>query len=238
MKNIIFEDLGLIDYKEAWDYQDKLFQKTIQQKISNRNLSPNSVLPTPNYLLFCEHPSVFTIGKSGDKKNLLVTEETLKRNKISFYETNRGGDITYHGLGQIVGYPILDLDNFWTDIGKYMRALEEVMIKTLAEYNLEAGRLKGATGVWLDADNSKARKICAMGVKTSHWVTMHGFALNINCDLKYFEHIIPCGIADKQVTSLEKELGRKVEMEEVKEKLKRHFEKTFGVKIISKLRKV
>jgi len=233
MQKVIFEDLGLIDYKEAWNKQEKLFHEIISIKLKNResaSLLPYSKLPTPNYLIFCEHPHVYTLGKSGSESNLLINEEQLKAKNATYYKINRGGDITYHGPGQIVGYPIFDLDNFFTDIHKYLRYLEEIIILTLKEYRIEGGRIKGQTGVWLDAENPKrARKICAFGVRCSRWVTMHGFAFNINADLNYFNNIIPCGISDKAVTSLEKELGRKVEMEEVKEKLKRHFSDLFEI---------
>lgn len=228
MKKVKWINLGLMDYKQAWDYQEKLFDEIVSIKINNRNLSDENKVQTPNYFLFCEHPHVYTLGKSGDEHHLLINEKQLEENKATFYKINRGGDITYHGPGQIVGYPILDLDNFFTDIHKYLRFLEEMVILTLAEYGIEAGRSKGETGVWLDAGKPfKARKICAMGVRASRWVTMHGFAFNINTDLNYFGNIIPCGITDKAVTSLDKELGRKVEEEEVKEKLKKHFANLF-----------
>ena len=228
MQQVKFIDLGLTDYKKAWDYQEKLFDEVVQIKINNRNLSPNTVLPTPNYLLFCEHPHVYTLGNSGNKENLLINEQQLLQKNATYYKINRGGDITYHGPGQIVGYQILDLDNFFTDIHKYLRFLEEIIIRTLAEYGIESGRSKGETGVWLDAENPlKARKICAMGVRASRWVTMHGFAFNINTDLNYFGNIIPCGIIDKSVTSLDKELGKKIDVEEVKQKLMKHFAELF-----------
>ena len=234
MQQVKFIDLGLIDYKQGWDYQEKLFNEVVEIKINNRNLSPNSKLPTPNYLLFCEHPHVYTLGTSGNKEHLLISEQQLIQKNATYYKINRGGDITYHGPGQIVGYPILDLDNFFTDIHKYLRFLEEIVIVTLAEYGIEAGRSKGETGVWLDADNPlKARKICAMGVRASRWVTMHGFAFNINTDLSYFGNIVPCGIVDKSITSLEKELGRKVDEDEVKQKLKKHFASLFDCELIN-----
>lgn len=234
MKEIIFRDLGLMDYQSVWDYQEELFKATITQKITNRDSNSGDRSKTLNYLLFCEHPHVYTLGKSGLEKHLLVNNEILKKDEISFFKTNRGGDITYHGPGQIVGYPILDLDNFFTDVGKYMRLLEETIIVTLSDYGIHAGRLKGSTGVWIDEDSPvNARKICALGVRLSHWVTMHGFAFNVNTGLKYFDYIIPCGITDKQVTSMEKELGRKVKIEEVKEKLKINFSKLFEAKIIT-----
>ena len=232
MQQVKFIDLGLIDYKAAWDEQEKLFDGVVQTKISNRNPSNIQQL-TPNYLIFCEHPHVYTLGNSGDEQHLLVNETQLKEKQATYYKINRGGDITYHGPGQIVGYPILDLDNFFTDIHKYLRYLEDIVILTLAEYGIDAGRSEGETGVWLDAAvPHKARKICAMGVRASRWVTMHGFALNVNTDLNYFENIIPCGITDKAVTSLDKELGHKVNEEEVKVKLKKHFSTLFQCEII------
>lgn len=226
-KKVFFEDLGSLDYKLSWDYQEKLFHNVIDQKLKNREAGELSK-PTSNYLLFVEHPHVFTLGKSGDINHLLSTEEELQKQEASFYKINRGGDITYHGPGQLVAYPILDLDNFFTDIHLYLRNLEECVILTLKDYGVEAGRSKGETGVWLDAEHPlKARKICAMGVRCSRWVTMHGLGFNINSDLNYFNHIIPCGINDKKVTSLEKEIGRKVSMEEIKLKLKHYFELIF-----------
>ena len=217
-----------MDYKACWDYQELLFNQTIQQKILNRNLPISENLVTKNYLLFVEHPNVFTLGKSGNEKNLLLTTAQLSEKKTDYYKINRGGDITYHGPGQIVAYPILDLDHFFTDIHKYLRLLEETIILTLKEYGLESGRIKGETGVWIDADNNlKARKICAMGVRCSRWVTMHGWGFNVNSDLNYFNNIIPCGIKDKEVTSLNKELGRQIDMIEIKEKLKCNFLKLF-----------
>lgn len=236
MQEVTFIDLGLIDYKQAWDYQEKLFNEIVGIKIHNRKLTlpdakpltTKSGIKTPSYLLFCEHPHVYTLGNSGNKENLLINERQLDEKQATYYKINRGGDITYHGPGQIVGYPILDLDNFFTDIHKYLRFLEEMVIRTLAEYGISSGRSAGETGVWLEADNPlKARKICAMGVRASRWVTMHGFAFNINVDLSYFGNIIPCGITDKTVTSLDKELGRKVDEDEVKEKLKKHFADLF-----------
>ncbi len=224
-KKVRFEDLGLIDYKQCWEYQEKLFAEIVERKRENRRENLNNV--TPNYLLFCEHPHVYTLGKSGDKSNLLVNEESLKSRGATFYKINRGGDITYHGPGQIVGYPILDLDNFFTDIHKYLRLLEEAIILTLKEYGLEAERSEGETGVWFDVGTPKARKICAFGVKTSRWVTMHGFAFNVNSDLSYFENIIPCGIADKKVTSLKKELGKELDLEDVKKRVLIHIAKLF-----------
>jgi len=221
MQKIQLQDLGLKDYNLAWDYQNKLFQKIIDIKLSNRDNKTDYT--TPNYFLFTEHPNVYTIGKSGNINNLLLSEKQLKDRDISFFKSNRGGDITYHGLGQIVGYPILDLDNFETDIHKYMRNLEEVIILTLAEYNLKGERSEGETGVWLGIGTPFARKICALGVRTSRWVTMHGFALNVSTDLGYFDHIIPCGIRGKAVTTLEVELNKKIPISELKEKILKHF---------------
>jgi lipoyl(octanoyl) transferase len=235
MQTILFKDLGKIEYGVAWDYQDKLMQQNLAVKAAWYNTNeadrPKD-LDTVNYLLLCEHPNVYTLGKSGHMENLLLNDTRLKDLDISFYKTNRGGDITYHGKGQIVGYPILDLEKFFTDLGKYMRGLEEVIMNTIAEYGLKGERLPGSTGVWLDADNpARARKICAMGVRCSRWVTMHGFALNVNTDLQYFDYIVPCGITDKGVTSIEKELGRKVDEEEVKGIIKREFGKVFDAVI-------
>ncbi len=236
MQQVIFQDLGLIDYKEAWDYQEKRHAEIVNQKLENRKQSPNAELPTPNYLLFCEHPHVYTLGRSGDEKNLLATETDLIKAQATFYKNNRGGDITYHGPGQIVGYPILNLDLFFTDIHKYLRFLEEAIILTLKEYGIESGRIPGLTGVWIDTENKiKARKICALGVRCSRWVTMHGFAFNVNTDLSYFGNIVPCGIQDKAVTSLEKELGRKMEMSEVKEKVKRHLAELFQMELLERV---
>ncbi|WP_282053337.1 lipoyl(octanoyl) transferase LipB [Maribacter luteus] len=230
-KKIELQDLGLKDYKETWDYQEELFQNTLDIKIKNRR--EGSLLPTPNHFLFVEHPHVYTLGKSGDMANLLVDEKVLDEKGAKFYKINRGGDITYHGPGQIVGYPILDLDNFFTDIHKYLRFLEEMVILTLAEYGLKAERSKGETGVWLNVGTPFARKICAMGVRASRWVTMHGFALNVNADLGYFDLMIPCGIKGKAVTSLNVELGQKeISMDEVKEKLLKHFSDLFEAEII------
>ncbi len=234
-KKIVFQDLGLIDYRTAWDYQEKLFQETIEIKTKNRGAELNSNdqrISTNNYLLLCEHSPVFTLGKSGKMNHLLASTDILNEKKISFFQTNRGGDITFHGPEQIVGYPILDLENYFTDIGKYMRFLEEVIIQTLAEYGLEGSRSKGETGVWLDVDTPRARKICAMGVRCSRWVTMHGWAFNINTDLSYFDLIVPCGITNKGVTSLKKELGHEIELDEVKEKLLFHFAKIFDAELI------
>ena len=230
MQPVLFRDLGLIDYKEAWEYQEKLFQELIERKLKNRALPVEEQEQQHHYLLFCEHPHVYTLGRSGLESNLLLDEEGLKSIDAVFYKNNRGGDITYHGPGQIVGYPILDLDLFFTDIHKYLRFLEEAIILTLKDYNISAGRFPGYTGVWLDPeDEKKARKICAIGVRTSRWVTMHGFAFNVNSNLSYFRNIIPCGIEDKAVTSLEKELGAKQNISEVKAKVKEHLGSLFGM---------
>ena len=226
-KKVQVQDLGLKDYKETWDYQEQLFKAILDTKIKNRREAAN--LQTDNHFLFVEHPHVYTLGKSGDINNLLVNEEQLKAKNATFYKVNRGGDITYHGPGQIVGYPILDLDNFFTDIHKYLRLLEETIIRTLAEYGLKGERSQGETGVWLDVGTPFARKICAMGVRASRWVTMHGFALNVNADLGYFDNIIPCGIRGKAVTSMEAELNKKLDLEEVKGKILKHFTSLFGV---------
>ena len=220
-KIITVEDLGLLSFASALEVQEDYFYKIISEKKANRQKAQPT--PTDNFLLFVEHKPVYTLGKSGDIQHLLLDQNGLKEKEIEFYKTNRGGDITFHGLGQIVGYPILDLDNFFTDIHKYLRFLEEIIIKTLAEYGLTATRSKGETGVWLDAETPFARKICALGVRASRWVTMHGFALNVNTDLTYFEHIVPCGIKGKGVTSLKAELGKEFSVNQVKEKLVKHF---------------
>lgn len=225
-KAVIFEDLGLMDYKVCWDYQENLFKATIDRKIELRN--GTSSLPTENYLLFVEHPHVYTLGKSGSIAHLLLTEEKLAQVNAKFYPINRGGDITYHGPGQLVAYPILDLDHFFTDIHKYLRLLEEAVIQVLAYYGLMGDRVEGMTGVWLDAEKPTARKICAMGVKSSRWVTMHGIGFNVNTDLSYFNHIVPCGIEDKAVTSLQRELGKELDMDEVKSILKEKLAEQFG----------
>jgi lipoyl(octanoyl) transferase len=272
-QKVIFRDLGKMEYKAAWDYQEQLLQENARRKslvfsqesgvrsresgvrsqeseyLSSSTFSdhsppkyrgttnPRSIgaqLTTTHYLLFVEHPPVYTLGKSGNIENVLLGEKELEKRGIQFFRTNRGGDITFHGDQQIVGYPILDLEKFYTDIGKYLRNLEEVIILTLADYGLKGARSNGETGVWLDPDiPGRERKICAMGVRTSRWITMHGFAFNINTDLSYFNNIIPCGIVNKQVTSLEKELGRKLDFEEAKEKVKRNFEKVFEVELVS-----
>jgi lipoyl(octanoyl) transferase len=231
-KQTTFIDLGLIDYQQAWDYQTDLFNKTLGVKSENRNLASSEQFTTNNYLLFCEHPHVYTLGKSGDEKNLIIPTYNLASIGANFYNINRGGDITYHGPGQIVVYPIIDLENFFTDIHQYMRTLEEAVIQTLYEFSIEAGRIKGLTGVWLDIDNQKkARKICAMGVKTSRWVTMHGLALNVNTDLSYFNNIVPCGISDKAVTSMEKELNSTQDLNRVKEVIKTKLTSLFEMQL-------
>jgi lipoyl(octanoyl) transferase len=239
MKTILFEDLGEIAYDAAWDYQERLLKANLDLKSewysTQGNNAPYNVA-TQNHLLFCTHPHVYTLGKSGHIENLLVNDARLKELNVAFFKTNRGGDITYHGPGQVVGYPILDLEYFATDLGKYMRNLEEVIIRTIAHYGIEGGRLPGSTGVWLDADvKGRARKICAMGVRCSRWVTMHGFALNVNSDLKYFDYIVPCGITDKSVTSIAKELGRNVDETEVKNLLIEQFEAVFEAEIIQEV---
>lgn len=232
-KKVKLINKGLIDYKECWDYQTQIFDGIIQKKIAIRKGEAENEI-TDNYFIFCEHPHVYTLGKTGEKNNLLLSEDLLKTKGATYYHINRGGDITYHGPGQIVGYPILDLDNFFTDINKYLRLLEEAIILTLKEYGIESGRVDGLTGVWLDGDNPiKARKICAMGVKLSRWVTMHGFALNVNTNLDYFNNIVPCGISDKQVTSLEKELGAPQSITEVQEKILKHLKALFGFELVS-----
>jgi lipoyl(octanoyl) transferase len=254
-QNVFYKDLGVIDYKAAWDYQEELVQENVAIKkeirersmvngqLSMGNNEDNVVghqisiiedqLSTKNYLLFCEHTPVYTLGKSGSMKNVLLSETEMDEREIEFFKTNRGGDITFHGLQQVVGYPILDLENFYTDIGKYLRELEQVIILTIAEYGISGERSKGETGVWIEPGIlGKERKICAMGIRCSRWITMHGFALNVNTDLSYFENIIPCGIQNKQVTSIEKELGYKVNFEEVKEKIKSNFKKIFNVEIV------
>ena len=228
-KEVLFQDWGMLDYQTAWDKQEELFAKTVQLKIQNR--TNQSTIPTNNYLIFVEHPPVYTIGKSGKAENLLLDEQGLKQIEATYYKINRGGDITYHGPGQLVGYPILDLDNFFTDIHLYLRTLEEAVILTLKHYDITAGRYPGFTGVWLDADNQKARKICAMGVRCSRWVTMHGFAFNVNTDLTYFKNIVPCGIDDKDVTSLERELGYKLDLDEVKSHLKNNIVQLFNMQL-------
>ena len=226
-KKILFKDLKIKDYQETWDYQTTLLQEIVDIKIGNRR--KNLSIETDNHLLFVEHPHVYTLGKSGDLSNLLLNEKQLEEKGATFYKINRGGDITYHGPGQIVGYPILDLENFFTDIHKYLRLLEESIILTIAEYGLKGYRSAGETGVWLDVGTPFARKICALGIRSSRWVTMHGFALNVNTNLGYFDHIIPCGIRGKAAASMEAELGEKLDLEEVKGKILKHFKILFEV---------
>lgn len=233
MKRVVFKDLGTIDYKACWDYQERIFNDLIAAKVKNRDLPLEQQMPPQHHLIFCEHPHVYTLGKSGSEAHLLISDEELAEKQATYYKINRGGDITYHGPGQIVGYPILDLDHFFTDIHKYLRLLEEAVILTLAEYGVKAGRINGLTGVWLDEhDEKRARKICALGVRSSRWVTMHGFAFNVNTNLSYFDHIVPCGITDKEVTSLHTELGRAMNIAEVKEKLKGHIASLFEMELV------
>ncbi|MFZ9526358.1 MAG: lipoyl(octanoyl) transferase LipB [Schleiferiaceae bacterium] len=227
-----FADLGNVTYREAWDLQEAIFTEVVDRKTANRKLPEGERVPTQDTLLFVEHPHVYTLGKSGDLGNLLADDERLKAINAEFFKTNRGGDITYHGPGQLVGYPILDLDEYFTDIHRYLRTLEEVIIATLADYGLSGDRSPGETGVWLDVGTPFARKICAMGVRASRWVTMHGWAFNLNTDLRYFEYIIPCGIKDKAVTSLQRELGRAVDEVEVKERVAGHFARLFEVDLV------
>jgi lipoyl(octanoyl) transferase len=243
-QEIYFKDLGLLGYQEAWDYQEKLLRENVRIKSSvfavepasegeEMNLKLANAAGTKNYLLFVEHPPVYTLGKSGKMENILLDDEKLKERGIGFFKTNRGGDITFHGPGQLVGYPILDLEKFGTDIGKYLRNIEEVIILTLADYGIRASRSAGETGVWMDPSlPGKERKICAIGVRSSRWITMHGFALNVNTDLSYFNHIIPCGIVNKQVTSIAKETGHPVLIDEIKEKIRMNFGKVFNAEMI------
>lgn len=226
-KKVEYIDLGLVDYKKAWDFQEEYFKKIVDIKINNRNNQTEET--TPNYLLFCQHPHVYTLGKSGKVENLLLDEHGLDEKEATFYKINRGGDITYHGPGQLVVYPILDLDNFFTDIHKYMRFLEEAVIKTCANYGITTGRIDGLTGVWINDGNP--RKLCAMGVKSSRWVTMHGLALNVNTNLEYFGNIVPCGIDDKAVSSIQKELGKEIEITEVAGKLRTHLAELFEMEL-------
>jgi lipoyl(octanoyl) transferase len=232
MKKVHFEDLGLIDFQAAWDFQTEKFNEIVQRKLDNRNLPQSEQKKQEHWLIFCEHPHVYTLGRNGKEEHLLLNSQALLEKNAEFVKINRGGDITYHGPGQIVAYPLLDLDDFFTDIGRYIRYLEEMVIRTLAEYEIESGRIAGQSGVWLDADKASARKICAVGVHLSRWTTMHGFAFNINTNLEYFSNIIPCGITDKAVTSLEKELGRKIEIDEVKRKLLKHFQELFELEFL------
>ncbi|MCW3090810.1 MAG: Octanoyltransferase [Ferruginibacter sp.] len=246
---VTYKDLGIIDYKAAWDYQESLLQHNVKLKSriprnttaiidadGGENGFTDHEIPssTTHYLLLCEHPPVYTLGKSGHQENILISETEMEQKGIQFFKTNRGGDITFHGPQQLVGYPVIDLEKFYTDIGRYLRELEEVVMLTLAEYDITGKRSKGETGVWIEPDiPGKERKICAMGVRCSRWITMHGFALNVNTDLDYFNNIIPCGIENKKVTSIEKELGRSVDLQEVKEKIQRNFEKVFNVELIA-----
>ena len=229
-KNIIIYDLGVLDYYTALNFQEKKLQEIIDIKRTNRN--KGSSIETPNYFLFVEHPPVITLGKSGQEKNLLLTKEELERKKIQYFNTNRGGDITFHGYGQIVGYPVIDLENFYTDINRYLRTLEEIVISTLNFYKISSQRSSGETGVWLEPNSPNSRKICAIGVKTSRWVTMHGFALNVDTDLRYYDYIIPCGIRGKGITSINKEVKKIVSLNEVKEKLLENLKKTFHANLI------
>jgi lipoyl(octanoyl) transferase len=230
-QKVIYRDLGQMNYQAAWDLQESLLKENVRRKSDKEGGEP-----TRHYLLFVEHPPVYTLGKSGNKENVLMSDEELQANHIEFFHTNRGGDITFHGPDQLVGYPILDLEKFYTDIGKYLRNIEEVIIRTMAEYGIKGDRSSGETGVWIDPDlPGKERKICAIGVRCSRWITMHGFAFNVNTDLSYFNNIIPCGIVNKQVTSLQKELGRMLDMEEVKEKVKRNFELVFETVLSSEI---
>lgn len=245
-EQIIFKDMGLMEYQQAWDYQEKLLHENVRRKSLvwslesefNTNQHPNTdtEYQTQHYLLFTEHPAVYTLGRSGNIENVLLGDDELREKDIQFFHTNRGGDITFHGPGQIVGYPILDLEKFYTDIGKYLRNLEEVIIQTLMDYGIKGERSSGETGVWIEPGVAgKERKICAIGVRCSRWITMHGFAFNVNTDLSYFNHIIPCGIMNKKVASLEKELGAKADMQEVKEKIKHNFEKVFDSELVSEV---
>ena len=230
-KNVKYKSLGLINYEESWKKQESIFNKIIDTKIKNRNLQKE--IKTDNYILTCSHPHVYTLGKSGDEKNLLIDKNIIEKENLEFFKINRGGDITYHGPGQIVIYPILDLENFFTDIHKYLRSLEEAVILTLKDYNIESGRIKDYTGVWIDIKSDNPRKICALGVKTSRWVTMHGLALNVNTDLNFFKNIIPCGINDKEVTSISKEVGQVIKIKDVEKKLLNNLSKVFEFKLIS-----
>ncbi|HMO60527.1 MAG TPA: lipoyl(octanoyl) transferase LipB [Ferruginibacter sp.] len=230
-QEVIFKDLGHIPYKQAWDYQEQLLQQAVQSKI--QQAKGMETILQPHHLLLCEHPPVYTLGKSGHLENILISEADMAAQGIEFFKTNRGGDITFHGPEQVVGYPILDLEKFYTDIGRYLRELEEVIILTMGEYGLKGERSSGETGVWIDPGvKGSERKICAMGVRCSRWVTMHGFALNVNTNLGYFDNIIPCGIANKRVTSLQQELGCNVDIVEVKEKICRNFEQVFNTRLL------
>jgi lipoyl(octanoyl) transferase len=232
----LFRDLGAMEYQPAWDLQEELLAENVKIKSAKWNTRSQEVATdeeTVHHLLFVEHPPVYTLGKSGKMDHVLISEEERQKNNLGFYKINRGGDITFHGPGQIVAYPIFDLEKFYTDIGRYMRSLEEVVIRTCADYGIEAGRSPGETGVWLDAGKrGHERKICAIGVRCSRWVTMHGFAFNVNTNLDYFNNIIPCGIQNKQVTSLARELKREMDMEEVKQKVKANFEGVFDIELV------
>ena len=233
MRQVHFRDLGLIDYAQAWELQTRLFQATIDRKVANRDKPLEQQVPTEDHLLFCEHPHVYTLGKSGKQSHLLLNEQGLREKGVQFFPIDRGGDITYHGPGQIVGYPIFDLDHHFTDIHRFLRTLEEAIIGTLEAYGIKAGRIEGLTGVWLDWNEPlKARKICAFGIRASRWVTMHGFAFNVNTDLGYFENIVPCGITDKGVTSLAREFGREVDINAVKERLKLELADLVDVQLV------
>ncbi len=233
MRKVLFSDLGLVDYATAWDLQTRLFKETIDKKITNRSKPDNEQLTTEDHLLFCEHPHVYTLGKSGKQSHLLLNEQGLREKGVQFFPIDRGGDITYHGPGQIVGYPIFDLDHHFTDIHRYLRTLEEAVIGTLEAYGIKAGRIDGLTGVWLDWNEpQKARKICAFGIRASRWVTMHGFAFNVNTDLSYFQNIVPCGIADKGVTSMANELGGEVDIEAVKKRLRLEIADLFDAELV------
>jgi lipoyl(octanoyl) transferase len=237
--NVRFIDLGLIDYQQAWDYQTSMFNEILKVKSENRSRPETEQELTNNYLIFCEHPHVFTLGKSGDENNLLLKKEELSTINASYYHINRGGDITYHGPGQIVVYPVIDMENFFTDIHQYMRLLEEAVIQTLKAFGIESGRIKGLTGVWIDFDTeTEARKICALGVKTSRWVTMHGLAFNVNANLEYFKYIVPCGIDDKAVTSVQKEVGNEISIESVKEVLREKIVILFNMKLVTEVKEV
>ena len=233
MRTVLFQDLGLIDYAQAWDLQTRLFQATIDRKVANRNLPEDQQVLTEDHLLFCEHPHVYTLGKSGKQAHLLLNEQGLRDRGVQFFPIDRGGDITYHGPGQVVGYPIFDLDHHFTDIHRFLRTLEEAVIGTLEAYGIKAGRIEDLTGVWLDwTEPLKARKICAFGIRASRWVTMHGFEFNVNTDLGFFENIVPCGITDKGVTSMAKELGGEVDIEEVKQRLRLELADLFDVAMV------
>jgi len=231
-KEVQFVDLNLVEYKQAWDLQETLLNRIATVKLANRSLSEDSKEETENFLLFCQHPHVYTLGKSGDESHLLLQESFLSTIGATYFKTNRGGDITYHGPGQLVGYPILDLENFYTDIHLYLRMLEEAIIKTCEGYGLVAGRIEGLTGVWINPTQEDARKICAMGVKASRWISMHGFALNVNTDLSYFSHIVPCGIATRGVTSLQQELGQEMDFQSVSDVVKGHLVDLFKMELV------